>query len=66
MITIIECGALYALTLVVLLVTYETHSNGAYVVTDIVRIHTRRALAYNTSMCVSRLAKSFPSHSTWS
>lgn len=37
MMTIIECGALYALTLVILLATYETHSNGAYVVTDIVR-----------------------------
>ena len=37
MITIIECGALYAVTLVILLTTYETQSNGAYVVTDIVR-----------------------------
>ncbi|EPS99557.1 NAD-binding protein [Fomitopsis schrenkii] len=36
MMTIIECGALYALTLVILLATYETHSNGAYVVTDII------------------------------
>ena len=36
MVTIIECGALYAVTLIILLATYETKSNGAYVVVDIV------------------------------
>ena len=37
MITVIECGALYAVTLIILLATYETKSNGAYVVVDVVR-----------------------------